>query len=113
MSNKISVDNLYLATIDTIAAMKLNTIIGRESKKDFIDLFFILKDYSLATIMGFYTKKYTDGSALLVLKSLVYFEDADKQEMPFMFNNITWQTVKDNIKKAHASYMTQNELPSE
>lgn len=113
LSNKISADNLYLATIDDIAAMKLNAIIGRGSKKDFIDLFFILKDYSLATIMGFYTKKYTDGSAFLVLKSLVYFEDADKQEMPFMFNNITWQAVKDNIKKAHASYMTQNELPSE
>jgi hypothetical protein len=113
LSNKISADNLYLATIDDIAAMKLNAIIGRGSKKDFIDLFFILKDYSLATIMGFYTKKYNDGSAFLVLKSLIYFEDAEIEEMPFMFNNITWQTVKDNIKKAHASYMTQNELPSE
>jgi hypothetical protein len=63
--------------------------------------------------MGFYTKKYNDGSAFLVLKSLIYFEDAETEEMPYMFNNITWQTVKDNIKKAHASYMTQNELPSE
>ena len=113
LSNKISADNIYLATIDDIAAMKLNAIIGRGSKKDFIDLFFILKDYSLATIMGFYTKKYNDGSAFLVLKSLIYFEDAEIEEMPFMFNNITWQTVKDSIKKAHASYMTQNELPSE
>jgi len=113
LSNKISADNIYLATIDDIAAMKLNAIIGRGSKKDFIDLFFILKDYSLATIMGFYTKKYNDGSAFLVLKSLIYFEDAEIEEMPFMFNNITWQIVKDSIKKAHASYMTQNELPSE
>ena len=113
LSNKISADNLYLATIDDIAAMKLNAIIGRGSKKDFVDLFFILKDYSLATIMGFYSKKYTDGSAFLVLKSLIYFEDAEIEQMPFMFNNITWQTVKDNIKKAHASYMTENELLSE
>ena len=113
LSNKISADNIYLATIDDIAAIKLNAIIGRGSKKDFIDLFFILKDYSLATIMGFYTKKYNDGSAFLVLKSLIYFEDAEIEEMPFMFNNITWQIVKDSIKKAHASYMTQNELPSE
>jgi hypothetical protein len=113
LSNKISADNIYLATIDDIAAMKLNAIIGRGSKKGFIDLFFILKDYSLATIMGFYTKKYNDGSAFLVLKSLIYFEDAEIEEMPFMFNNITWQIVKDSIKKAHASYMTQNELPSE
>ena len=112
LSNKITTDNIHLATIDDIAAMKLNAIIGRGSKKDFIDLFFILKDYSLATIMGFYNKKYNDGSTFLVLKSLTYFEDADIEEMPFMFNNITWQAVKDNIKKAHASYMLQNEGPN-
>ena len=113
LSNKITNDNIHLATIEDIAAMKLNAIIGRGSKKDFIDLFFILKDYSLATIMGFYTKKYNDVSTFLVLKSLTYFEDADIEEMPFMFNNITWQAVKDNIKKAHASYMLQNEVPGE
>jgi predicted nucleotidyltransferase component of viral defense system len=109
LTNKITTDNIQLATIEDIAAMKLNAIIGKGSKKDFIDLFFILKNYSLATIMEFYTKKYNDGSTFLVLKSLTYFEDADMEEMPFMFNNIDWQTIKGNIKKAHASYMLQNE----
>lgn len=113
LSNKITTDNIHLATIEDIAAMKLNAIIGRGSKKDFIDLFFILKDYSLATIMGFYTKKYNDGSTFLVLKSLTYFNDAEDQEMPFMFNDITWQTVKNTIKKEHASYILQNEVPGE
>ena len=113
LSNKIIIDNIHLATIQDIAAMKLNAIIGRGSKKDFIDLFFILKDYSLATLMEFYSKKYHDGSTFLVLKSLTYFEDADSEEMPFMFKNITWQAVKENIKKEHASYMLQNELPGE
>lgn len=108
LSNKITIDNIHLATIKDIAAMKLNAIIGRGSKKDFIDLFFILKDYSLATIMGFYNKKYNDGSTFLVLKSLTYFEDADSEEMPFMFNHIDWQTVKDTIKKALAEYVLQN-----
>jgi predicted nucleotidyltransferase len=109
LTNKITIDNIQLASIEDIAAMKLNAIIGRGSKKDFIDLFFILKDYSLATLMEFYTKKYNDGSTFLVLKSLTYFEDADMEEMPFMFNNITWQTIKDNIKKAHAEYVLQKE----
>ena len=105
LTNKITIDNIQLASIEDIAAMKLNAIIGRGSKKDFIDLFFILKDYSLATLMDFYTKKYNDGSTFLVLKSLTYFEDADMEEMPFMFNNIDWQTIKGNIKKAHADYI--------
>ena len=105
LTNKITTENIQLATIEDIAAMKLNAIIGRGSKKDFIDLFFILKNYSLATIMEFYTKKYNDGYTFLVLKSLTYFEDADMEEMPFMFNDIDWQTVKDNIKKVHADYI--------
>jgi len=109
LTNKITTDNIHLATIEDIAAMKLNAIIGRGSKKDFIDLFFILKDYSLATLIDFYTKKYNDGSTFLVLKSLTYFEDADMEEMPFMFNNIDWQTIKNNIKKAHAEYVLQKE----
>ena len=57
LTNKITIDNIQLASIEDIAAMKLNAIIGRGSKKDFIDLFFILKEYSLATLMDFYTKK--------------------------------------------------------
>jgi len=109
LTNKITTDNIHLATIEDIAAMKLNAIIGRGSKKDFIDLFFILKDYSLETLIDFYTKKYNDGSTFLVLKSLTYFEDADEQEMPFMCSDIDWQTIKNNIKKAHAEYVLQKE----
>lgn len=113
LENKIIQENLYLVTIVDIAAMKLNAIIGRGSKKDFIDLFFILKQYSLSEILKFYENKYHDGSIFLVLKSLTYFEDAEKEEMPFMFSDIDWQTVKDKIKKAHAEYVLQNECQGE
>jgi len=29
--------------------------------------------------------------------------------MPFMFSDIDWQTIKNNIKKAHAEYLLQKE----
>jgi hypothetical protein len=109
LENKIIHENIYLASIQDIAAMKLNAIIGRGSKKDFIDLFFILKHYSLSEIFKFYDDKYHDGSSFLVLKSLTYFEDAEIEEMPYMFSDVTWQTVKDNINKVHAEYVLQNE----
>lgn len=105
LTNKMTIDNIYFATIEDIAAMKLNAIMGRGSKKDFIDLYFILKNYTLTTLMDFYSKKYHDGSIFLVLKSLAYFDDADEQEMPFMFHNTSWQTIKNNIKKALANYI--------
>jgi hypothetical protein len=43
-------------------------------------------------LIDFYSKKYQDGSIFLVIKSLAYFDDADEQEIPFMFQNTSWQT---------------------
>ena len=50
-----------------------------------------------------------DGSKFLVIKSLSYFEDADNEEMPFMFQKITWEEVKNNIIKAHTDYVLKYE----
>ena len=105
LKNKMTIDNIYFATIEDIAAMKLNAIMGRGSKKDFIDLYFILKNYTLSTLIDLYSQKYHDGSIFLVVKSLAYFDDADEQEMPFMFHNTSWQTMKNSIKKALADYI--------
>ena len=106
-------DNLRLASKKEIAAMKIAAIVNRGTKKDFIDLNELLDTFSLNEIIDFYINKFKDSSIFFALKSVVYFDDAEDQEMPFMFNNITWQTVKNNIKKAHASYMLQNEVPGE
>jgi hypothetical protein len=92
--------------------MKIAAIVNRGTKKDFIDLNELLNSFNLKEIIDFYISKFNDSSVFFALKSVLYFEDAETEEMPYMFNNITWQTVKDNIKKAHASYMTENELPS-
>jgi hypothetical protein len=43
------------------------------------------------TLIDFYSKKYHDGFIFLVLKSFAYFDDADEQEIPFMFQNTSWQ----------------------
>ncbi len=90
-------DGLKLATIPDIAAMKLAAITGRGSKKDFIDLYFILKIYSLPELFEFYQAKYPDGSDFLVFKSLTYFEDAEIEPMPKMIKQVAWEEVKQTI----------------
>lgn len=92
-----TIDSIRLASLEDIAAMKLNAISGRGSKKDFIDLYFLLKTFSLKKMMDFYSEKYKDGSTFLVLKSLTYFIDADKEEMPVMTEKLEWETVKKEI----------------
>lgn len=90
-------DNLALATIEDIAAMKLAAITGRGSKKDFIDLYFILQRYTLSEILEFYEEKYIDGSSFQVLRSLAYFDDAEDEPMPKMLGYTSWQDVKKTI----------------
>jgi hypothetical protein len=96
---------LKLADIKDIAAMKLSAITGRGTKKDFIDLYFLLQKFKFEEILDFYTKKYHDGSLFLVLKSLTYFEDADQNEMPVMVKPIDWEQVKSFIMDATKYYL--------
>lgn len=101
----VAEDGLRLAAKKDIAAMKLSAITGRGSKKDFIDLFFLLKKFGLEEMLEFYKMKYPDGSVFLVLKSISYFGDAEKNEMPKMFTSASWPEVKHEILEALNQYL--------
>lgn len=101
--------NLSIAGIKDIAAMKLAEIVGRGTKKDFIDLFFLLKHYDLKQMLDFYTQKYKEGSEFLVLKSLSYFTDAEFEENPTMLKTEKWELIKTFIKKTLDNYIKNRE----
>ena len=88
---------LRLASVSDIAAMKITAIIGRGTKKDFIDIAFLLHHFSLEEILHFYAAKYNDSSVFMAMKSLAYFDDAEADPMPDMFVNQSWQQVKARI----------------
>jgi Nucleotidyl transferase AbiEii toxin, Type IV TA system len=105
LKNAIVAEGIKLAALEDILAMKLAAITNRGTKKDFIDMYFLLKEYSLDDMLSFYKEKYPDGSPFLVLKSLIYFNDAEDEEMPFMFAPLSWQTVKETIVEHHKQYL--------
>ena len=80
-----------------IAAMKIAAITNRGSRKDFIDLFFLLKIFDLADILEFYQSKYFDANTFFAIRSLSYFVDAEKDEMPKMLIPTSWEDVKEKI----------------
>lgn len=81
----IIVEGIRLLSIEDIAAMKLNAIAGDGTRaKDFIDIYFILKQFTLPQILDFYSAKYSTRNRLHVLKSLSYFEDIDETIWPRM-----------------------------
>jgi len=88
---------IRLASLKDIAAMKVAAITNRGTKKDFIDIYFLLNYFSLNAIMGFYLEKFPEGSTFLAYKSLSYFTDAEKQAMPKMLIPTNWDKVKNSI----------------
>ena len=100
LSSELTFDGIRLAGFEDIAAMKLAAITGRGSKKDFIDLYFLLKQYELKEMIDFYNKKYFDGSEYMLLKSLTYFEDAEKDNNIEVILKISWSKIKEHILNA-------------
>jgi hypothetical protein len=91
------IDGIRMASKEDIAAMKINAIAGRGSKKDFIDLYFLLNEFSLSEIIDFYLQKYFDGSKFMAIKSLSYFSDADIDQTPDVYLDFNWETCKQKI----------------
>lgn len=102
IDDSVQEDGITLAGIKDIAAMKVAAIIGRGTKKDFIDMNRLLQIFSLKEILDMYMQKYPDGSLFIAMKSLAYFEDAESDPMPFMFDDTDWGVVKANIREAIA-----------
>jgi len=93
---------IELASLKDIAAMKLAAIMDRGTKRDFIDLYFLVKNnISLDEMFVFYDKKFNtlESNLYSLLKSLTYFDDAENSEMPKMLKKASWEEVKNFFKK--------------
>jgi len=91
---------LLLADPRDIAVMKLVAIGGRGSRKDFIDLYFYLRSADgLETLFSLLRTRFAkvDYNEHHLLKSLVYFEDAEAEPMPRMIRRVSWMRVKGAI----------------
>ena len=91
------IEGIRLLSKKDIAAMKLNAIAGRGSKKDFFDAFQLLNEFTLTEMLTFYSQKYPNGSEFMVLKSMLYFDDAENEPDPLMIIPISWEEVKERI----------------
>jgi len=92
---------------EDIIAMKLNAIsMSGQRIKDFIDIYFLLEKYDISAMLRFYTSKYNQKNDLLIIKSLIYFEDVDEAEWPVLIKepNLKWSKVKKKIEKNVMAY---------
>lgn len=97
LENIVLDGQVRLASLKDIAAMKIAAITNRGSRKDFVDLYFLLGKFPLKEIIDLYQTKYFDTDIWFAIRSLSYFEDAEQEEMPKMLIPATWDEIKTRI----------------
>lgn len=94
-------EGIRLAGCEDIAAMKLNAIANRGSKKDFWDYVELLDIFSRNEMLGFFAQKYTDENVWYVEKSLSYFKDAESEPDPRCLRGRSWEDVKSAVLESN------------
>lgn len=100
-----SYEGIAIAGLKDLSAMKLEAIAARGKKRDFFDVYAISKNgLSLHEMLLCFEKKYQSiqYNLLHLLKSLVYFNDAENDPEPILLHKISWEEVKNYFIKETA-----------
>ena len=88
--------DLAVADMRDIACMKLSALASRGTRRDFVDLYVSARHLGLATLLTQFENKYAQVryNRVHILKSLVFFADAEKDPMPDMIVALSWEEVR-------------------
>lgn len=89
-------DNVPVASLPEIGAMKLAAIIDRGTRKDLVDLYFILQRVPLEDLFNVAAIKFARVRtfAISATRALAYFDDAEDLPMPQMLDRTPWHKMK-------------------
>lgn len=92
----LEIEGVRLATITEIGAMKLAAVIDRGTRKDLVDLYFILQKIPLEKIFRVAAKKYPQVRTFPISaqRGLAYFDEAEAKAMPQMIDQTPWSKMK-------------------
>jgi hypothetical protein len=110
---QVITEKIAMLSIEDIAAMKLNAIaVSGQRSKDFIDLYYLLEEFSMKEIISFYMEKYSQHNEVNILKSITWFEDVDLADWPVLLKapSIKWEKIKERIVDCTKSYLNQEGL---
>lgn len=97
----IDLDGVPLASLAEIGAMKLAAVTDWGTRKDLVDLYFILQRVTLERLSRTAAKKYPQVPSLAVtaVRGLAFFDDAEKLPMPQMIDKTPWSQMKKFLER--------------
>lgn len=99
------VDEIRMATIEEIIAMKIDVVqrIGR--KKDFYDLHEFLSNYKISSMISLHKQRYPyTHDEKLIIKNLTNFELAEDDFDPICLKGKYWEFINEDISDALKEY---------
>lgn len=89
------IDNIRLASIEEIIAMKIDVVLRGGRKKDFWDLHELMSEYSLNKMLSLHEERYPyNHNKKLILTNLINFTSADIDFDPICLKNKHWELIK-------------------
>lgn len=89
-----------VASLADLTAMKVHAIASRGAARDFWDLHVLIRERetSLAKAIAEHSKRYPRENPGHVLRSLVYFGDADGAPLPRGLDDETWEAIRNDFE---------------
>jgi len=98
-------DNIRMATIEEIIAMKMDVVQRGGRKKDFWDLHELLPRYNVADMLLLHLERYPHAhDENLILENMIDFKDADDDFDPVCLRGKYWEFIKENLEDAVSAF---------
>jgi len=94
-----NIEDVRMASLEDIAAMKLNAIAGNGTRlKDFIDIAYLSSSLTLSQMIDAYEEKYSSRNPAMVIKALDYHNDINFNEpIKMLDGEYKWENIKHRL----------------
>ena len=103
---------IRVASLEDIAAMKIEAIASRGARKDFIDLYLICKrGLGVKGALEAFNMRFASAHPDILhrLKALTYFNDAEREPLPVMLTHVDWKNVRAYFEnEVHAIWLARD-----
>lgn len=109
LSKPLWKENIRIASIEDIIAMKVDVIQRGGRKKDFWDLHELLETYSIDEMIKLHEKRYPySHDKELIISNFANFELADEEFDPICLKSKYWELIKLDFEETIGQYKNQN-----
>ena len=98
---------IRLASLEDIAAFKLDAICHRKEKKDYIDIAVLLEKYSFGQMLDFYGEKFPMNDKRIVLTQILDTEGLENSAEPVMLINLSTDHAFQQIERKVKDYSNE------